>query len=120
MNMASTITNMIHTAHYVKQKYRPNIFIDVYQNKIQMQQGYLTYITAKYVSETNMPLKYQTYVIYANYFICRYQRTMSVYISHINSMQSTASPQALVYLHFMLLAYTPKQICLQDCTCTSH
>ena len=33
---------------------------------------------------------------------------MSVYIPHVNSMQSTMSPQALVYMHFRLL--TPAQV----------
>ena len=34
---------------------------------------------------------------------------MSVYVPHTKSMQSIKSPQALVYLHFTLLAYAPQK-----------
>ena len=33
------------------------------------------------------------------------------YIPHINPSQLNMSPQALVYIPFTLLAYTPEQIC---------
>ena len=36
-----------------------------------------------------------------------YIKYMSVDIPHMNSMQSTFSPQALVYIHFTFLAYMP-------------
>ena len=65
-----------------------------------------------HVPTTNMTLKYHRYVIYANYFMCTYETTMSVSIPHMDSMQSTISPQALVY-NFTLLPYAPEQICLQ-------
>ena len=39
---------------------------------------------------------------------------------HMNSMQSTMSPQALVYIHFTLLTYAPEQICLLHCIYMSH
>ena len=52
---------------------------------------------------------YPSNAIYGNYFMCRYQTPMSVYIPHMNSMQSTMSPQALVYLPFKLLAYVPEK-----------
>ena len=60
------------------------------------------------------------HVTYANYLMCRYQKTMSVYLHHINSMQPTVPSQALVYLHLTLLAYAPEQICLPHYTCSSH
>ena len=45
------------------------------------------------------------YATYANKNMCRYQATTSVYIPYTNSLQSTPSLPALVYLHFTLLAY---------------
>ena len=36
-----------------------------------------------------------------------HETAMSVYIPHLNSIQSAISQQALVYTHFTLLAYTP-------------
>ena len=52
--------------------------------------------------------------------MCRYQTTVSVYIPHMNSLQSTFSPQALVNLHFTLFTYVPEYICLPHQTCMSH
>ena len=43
-----------------------------------------------------------------------------VYIPHMNSLQSTMSPGTLIYIHFTLLAYAPKQICLLNHTHMSH
>ena len=67
-----------------------------------------------------MPLKSHTYATYANKFMCRYQITMLVCISHMNSMQPTMSWQALVYIHFTLLAYALEHICLPHKTYMSH
>ena len=44
--------------------------------------------------------------------MCTYDTSMSVYIPHINSMQSTLSAQTLVYIHFTLLTCAPEHICL--------
>ena len=55
-------------------------------------------------------------VTYEKQFTCRYEATMSVYILHIKSLQSTLWPETLVYIHFTLLAYTLEQICLWHCT----
>ena len=41
---------------------------------------------------------------------CAHETTMSVYMTHMNSLQSTVLPQALVYLHFTVLIYAPEQI----------
>ena len=61
------------------------------------------------------------YTVYANnkynsqmphitsYFMCKYETTMSVCMPHINSLQSTIWPDALVYIHFTLLAYAPNK-----------
>ena len=84
--------------------------------KIQPTATNTLHIIAKFVPKQNMPSNAK----YANYFMCRYHTTVSVCIPSINSMQSTLSPQALVYLHFILLAYAPEQICLSHCACTSH
>ena len=53
----------------------------------------------------------------ANYFMCRNQTTMSVYVHHRNSMQSTVSPESFIYLHFTLLVYASEQIYLSNYTC---
>ena len=45
---------------------------------------------------------------------------MSMYISHMNSMQSTILPQAMVYMNFTSLTYDPEQIFLPNCKCVSH
>ena len=45
------------------------------------------------------------YASYANYFMCRYQTTISVYMPHMNSMQSAVWPRTWLYIHFILLAY---------------
>ena len=42
-----------------------------------------------YVSTTNVPLKSDIFSTYTNWHICRYEPTMSVYISHMSSLQST-------------------------------
>ena len=55
----------------------------------------------------------------ANYLMCIYQTTMWVYIPHMNSMQSIIW-QKHWYVHFILLAHAPKQICLSNCQCISH
>ena len=43
-----------------------------------------THITTKYVPKTNMLFKCQINVICANYFMCRYETNISVYIPHMN------------------------------------
>ena len=65
----------------------------------------------------NMPLKCHMCLLFYvqisdNYF--------SIYIFHMNSLQSTIWPRELVYIHFTLLAYAPKQVCLPHCICMSH
>ena len=88
------------------------------KNKTKQQFATLVYHpTATYVLTTDMPLKCD---IYASFFMWRYQKTMAVYIPHMNSLQSTLSPQALVYIQFKLLAYAPNHICLLHQTCMSH
>ena len=67
---------------------------------------------AIYVPPTNMPFKWNTYSTYIYKFRCRYLNTIPVFITHINSLQSTISQQTMLYIHFTLFAYAPKQICL--------
>ena len=51
----------------------------------------------------------------------RYDATMSVYVPHMHSLQSTMWPETLVYIHFTLLAYAPQQMCLPlHVYCTLH
>ena len=45
---------------------------------------------------------------------------MSVYIPHMNSMQSIVQAGTLLYLHLTLLAYAPEQACLPHLICISH
>ena len=42
---------------------------------------------------------------------------MSVYVSLMNSLQSTMWPKALVHIHLTLLAYDPEQIYVPRCIC---
>ena len=61
-------------------------------------------------------------------FMCRYEVSMSIYMPHMNSMESTMQPRVLVYIHFTLLAYAPEQIYLLlwtliiplNCYCSLH
>ena len=59
-----------------------------------------------------MPLTCHIYATYINYYMHRYQTTISVCIPHINSPQSKLLPQTLVYTHFTLLAHGSEQIFL--------
>ena len=59
-----------------------------------------------------MPQKYHIYVIYASYFMHRYQTTISIYIPNVHSLQPIMWPGTLVYVHFQLLACAPELICL--------
>ena len=73
-----------------------------------------------HVSATNMSFKCYSYAIYAKYFMHRYETTMSEYIPNTNSVQSIMWPEALVYIHYTLLAYALEQIYLPYCTYMSH
>ena len=100
------VTKQIWLPHYkydsdslhARWTYRPNILC--ISTKMQINVTVTSHIIAIYVPETNMPLKYLIYVMYANYFMCRYETTMSVYMPHMNSLHSTIWPGALVYIHF--------------------
>ena len=52
----------------------------------------------------------------ANHILCRYKKTKSIHIAHMNSMQSTVWPGALVYMYSTLLVSAPEQMCLSHCT----
>ena len=67
-----------------------------------------------------MPLKCYIYATYANYFVCIYETTMSLFIPHMISVQSIMWPGAMVYIHFTLLTYAPEQICQPHHTYMSH
>ena len=51
---------------------------------------------------------------------CTHMRQLSVYIHNMNSVQSTVSPQTLVYIYFTLLTNVSEQICLPHCICMSY
>ena len=104
-------------SHCAKQTYTTNLLH--ISTKITPNATDTSHIIAKYVLETNMPYKCHIYVKYSSYFMCRYQTTMLVYVPYITSMQLAVSPQALAYLNFKLLAYSPEQICLPHYTCIS-
>ena len=42
-------------------------------------------------------------MLYIHTYTHRYEANMSIYMPPVNSMQSTMSPEALVYIHFTLL-----------------
>ena len=63
---------------------------------------------------------YHAIATYTNYFISMYHITMSVYIPHMNLMQSLISPQTLAYIHVTIIAYAPEQICLSHHTWMSN
>ena len=67
-----------------------------------------------------MPLKCHIYATYVNYFMCRYETTISAHISNTNSLQWTMWPGILICKHSTLLAYFPEQIFLPHCTYMSH
>ena len=62
------------------------------------------------------------HIPYMQISLCWHEATMSGYMLHITSLQSTMLPTSLVYIHFTLLAYSPEQICLPHyiLTCMSH
>ena len=51
---------------------------------------------------------------------CGWKTAKSVYMHHMNTLQSAMWPGLLAYIHFTLLAYGPEQICLPNNTCMSH
>ena len=51
---------------------------------------------------------------------CVYMRQLCQHLPHMSSMQSTMSAQAVAYINFTSLTYTPKQIFLQHCICVSY
>ena len=55
---------------------------------------------AIHIPTTNMTLKYLRCATYAHDFMCTYETTILVNVLQMNSMQSTMSLQALVYIHF--------------------
>ena len=65
---------------------RPNS--TTHTNQKQQTATFIYLTVTLYVPTTNMPLKYHIYATDANYFICTYDIAMSVYIPHMNSMQS--------------------------------
>ena len=42
---------------------------------------------------------------------------LSVYVHHMNPLQSAVQPEALLYIHLTLLVYCPEQICLSHQIC---
>ena len=113
---ACYIANIIHTTIMLNEHTNP-AFLCIY-TKIQPTVTNTSHIIGEYVLETDLPLKYHIYTTYVSYFMCRYQTTVSVYIPHVNSLQSIIWPWTQVYLHFILLAYAPGQIYVSHCTYT--
>ena len=67
------------------------------------------HVIAMYLPKSIMPLKCQIQATNANQIKSSYETTLSAYMYHINPMQSTMWPEALTYIYFTLLAYTPEQ-----------
>ena len=108
------IENMSHTAIMLNGHVDPT-YLPI-ATRIQSSATASSHIIAKYVPEQICPLN----VTYANYFMCTYKALSSVYILHMNSIQSIMWPKALIYINFTLLAYAPKQICMLHHICMSH
>ena len=105
------IANMRYS-HYAKLAYRPNSYAYVWQNMSNCN-SYFTcychvYVYNKYAYQCHISKS-----VYAHY------TTMSVYMCHMDSLQSTMRQQTLIYIYFTLLAYIPEQICLPHYTCMS-
>ena len=69
-----------------------------------------------YVPPTNMPLRCHIFKLLR----CRYETSRSVYMPHINSLQSTMRLEVLVYILFKFVPYVSEQICLPHGTYMSH
>ena len=48
-----------------------------------------SHVIVMYGSKTNLPLKCHLCATYANFFMCRYQANVSIYMPDMNSLQST-------------------------------
>ena len=59
------------------------------QVKQTMNWNLIYHTISIYVPAKNGPLKWHIYTTHANYCMCTYETTMSVYLPHMNSMQST-------------------------------
>ena len=57
-----------------------------YKSNNTMNCNFIYHAINIYVPATNKPLKCHRYSTYANYFACRYETTMSVYLPNMNSM----------------------------------
>ena len=75
---------------------RPNILHTCWNTTIS--NIYFTYYYHA-CANNKYALKCHIYTTYANSFMCRYERTMSVYVPHMNSLQSTVWPEACIYIY---------------------
>ena len=72
------IENMSHVAIMLKGHADPT-YLSI-SAKMQPTVAATLYIIAKNVPETILPVKYYIYTTYANYSMCRYETSMSIYI----------------------------------------
>ena len=91
------ITNVSPTALIMFSSYRTHI--NAHTNKKLHTATFIYHAITIHVPTTNMHLKCH---IYANYYMCTYETTMSVYIVHMNSMQSILWQGALVYMFHII------------------
>ena len=98
------IANMTHTV-FMPNGHTDAAFVHIYQNTANCSS--YAHIITKYVSETNMPLK-----CHIHQLVHVHETSLFVYIPQMDSIQYTVSPQALLCIHFTLLAYAREQICL--------
>ena len=106
----SHMTHICPTALLLWSIYRPHSTGHAGLKKTQIA-TYNYHTIANIVPETNMSLKCYVFATHANYFICRYQTTVFLYIPYMNSMQSTIWPQTLLYIHSHYWHMPPEQIC---------
>ena len=97
-------------SHYAKWPYIPNILqMCAKENQLQV---FTLHAIAMCGPAIKIPLKCNVHATYVNYFMCRCETSMSVYIPHMNWLKSILWPEVLVYIHFTILPYAPEQICL--------
>ena len=77
--------------------------LHIYIKTKQQFAALIYHAMATYMMTTNMPSN----ATHANKFTCRYQTTMSVYIPHYNSVQSTLLPQAFHVIGICPWTYMP-------------
>ena len=97
-------------SRYVQLHFYCGLYIDPTLPYILVKKQQLQLLFTMLLSDMSQQQICHSNASYANYFRYRYKTNVSVYIPHITLPQSNTSPEVLVYIHFLLLAYAPEQI----------